>query len=173
MFDLNQRRSPSPYYIAISDGGGTRFPESNHRLCGNGTELAVGDRQLGVTQASETGGPMKFTNPEERRDLINGWIWLCPILAIALAAWLLVMWGFTWWTALLIALFLVCPAILYGASSKSVERTVSKVKRMLFRSGLVDARAAAVIVWSAFSAAGRFCVPTCGFYGAPAAPGSG
>ena len=61
---------------------------------------------------------MKFTNPEERRDLINGWIWLCPILAIALAAWLLVMWGFTWWTALLIALFLVCPAILLWGAFK-------------------------------------------------------
>lgn len=40
------------------------------------------------------------------------WGWLCPWLAILLAAGVLVAFGFTWWSALLAALFLVCPALL-------------------------------------------------------------
>ena len=43
---------------------------------------------------------------------MNKWTWLCPWLAIALATALFVLWGLTWWTALLTALLLVCPAIL-------------------------------------------------------------
>ncbi len=42
---------------------------------------------------------------------MNKWAWLCPWLAIALAAAILILWGLTWWTALLSALLLVCPAI--------------------------------------------------------------
>lgn len=43
------------------------------------------------------------------------WCWLCPWLAILLAAGVLAWWGLSWWTALLAALFLVCPAlILWG-----------------------------------------------------------
>ncbi|MEW5894110.1 MAG: methyltransferase domain-containing protein [Pseudomonadota bacterium] len=43
------------------------------------------------------------------------WCWLCPWLAIALAAAVFVLWGLAWWTALLAALLLVCPAlILWG-----------------------------------------------------------
>lgn len=37
---------------------------------------------------------------------------VCPWLAIALAAAVLVLWGLTLWTALLVALLLVCPAIM-------------------------------------------------------------
>jgi len=40
------------------------------------------------------------------------WGWLCPWLAILLAAGVLVAFGLTWWSALLAALFLVCPALL-------------------------------------------------------------
>ncbi len=43
------------------------------------------------------------------------WVWLCPLLALALAAGILVLWGFTLWTALGVALFLVCPAIIIWA----------------------------------------------------------
>ncbi|MCL5059079.1 MAG: methyltransferase domain-containing protein [Candidatus Thermoplasmatota archaeon] len=47
--------------------------------------------------------------------MMNRWGWLCPWLAILLAAGVLVLWGLSWWTALLAALFLVCPAlILWG-----------------------------------------------------------
>jgi hypothetical protein len=44
------------------------------------------------------------------------WLWLCPAVSIALAALLLMWFGLTWWTALLVALLLVCPAtLLWGA----------------------------------------------------------
>jgi protein-S-isoprenylcysteine O-methyltransferase Ste14 len=40
------------------------------------------------------------------------WYWLCPLIAIGLAAGLFAWWGFDGWTALLAALFLVCPALM-------------------------------------------------------------
>lgn len=43
---------------------------------------------------------------------MNRWVWLCPWLAVALAAAIFTLWGLTWWTALLAALFLVCPALM-------------------------------------------------------------
>lgn len=44
------------------------------------------------------------------------WGWMCPLLAIALAASVLAWFGLSWWTALLVALLLVCPALLvWGA----------------------------------------------------------
>ena len=43
---------------------------------------------------------------------MNRWSWLCPWLAVALAAAVFVLFGFTWWSALLAALLLVCPALL-------------------------------------------------------------
>ena len=47
---------------------------------------------------------------------INRWLWLCPALALLLAAAVLVLFGFTLWGALLAALLLVCPLlILWGA----------------------------------------------------------
>lgn len=46
---------------------------------------------------------------------MNRWAWLCPWLAIALAATVLAWWGLSWLTALLAALLLVCPAlVLWG-----------------------------------------------------------
>lgn len=46
----------------------------------------------------------------------NRWLWLCPILAVVLAATVLMLFGFTFWGALLAALLLVCPVlILWGA----------------------------------------------------------
>jgi protein-S-isoprenylcysteine O-methyltransferase Ste14 len=42
---------------------------------------------------------------------LANWYWLCPPIAIGLAAWVFAWWGFDWWTALLAALFLVCPAL--------------------------------------------------------------
>ena len=46
---------------------------------------------------------------------MNRWSWLCPWLAVLLAASVLVLWGLSWWSALLAALLLVCPAlVLWG-----------------------------------------------------------
>lgn len=39
---------------------------------------------------------------------MNKWTWLCPWFSIALGAAVLVLWGLTLWTALLIALFADC-----------------------------------------------------------------
>lgn len=44
--------------------------------------------------------------------MMNRWAWLCPWLAVALAAAVFVLFGFTWWSALLAAFLLVCPALL-------------------------------------------------------------
>lgn len=44
--------------------------------------------------------------------MMNRWSWLCPWLAVALAAGVFVLFGFTWWSALLATLLLVCPALL-------------------------------------------------------------
>jgi predicted benzoate:H+ symporter BenE len=49
---------------------------------------------------------------------MNKWAWLCPWLAIALAAAVLVLWGLTLWTALVVALLLACPAIMLWAAIK-------------------------------------------------------
>ena len=47
--------------------------------------------------------------------MMNRWSWLCPWLAVALAAAVFMLFGFTWWSALLAALLLVCPAlVLWG-----------------------------------------------------------
>ena len=43
--------------------------------------------------------------------MMNHWLWLCPLLGVALAAGVLVMFGWQWWSALLAALLLVCPAL--------------------------------------------------------------
>ena len=44
--------------------------------------------------------------------MMNRWSWLCPWLAIALAAAVFMLFGLTWWSALLAAFLLVCPALL-------------------------------------------------------------
>ena len=49
-------------------------------------------------------------------EFANRWLWLCPILAVVLAAAVLWSSGFSWWSALLAALLLVCPVlIIWGA----------------------------------------------------------
>ena len=46
----------------------------------------------------------------------NRWLWLCPFLSIVLAAAVLMLFGFSFWGALLAALLLVCPALLLWAA---------------------------------------------------------
>lgn len=43
------------------------------------------------------------------------WSWICPLLGAAMAAAILVLWGVSWWTAILAAFMLVCPlTLLWG-----------------------------------------------------------
>lgn len=50
------------------------------------------------------------------RAATDKWGWMCPLVAIGLAAAVLAWFGFSWWAALLVALLLVCPALLvWGA----------------------------------------------------------
>lgn len=50
------------------------------------------------------------------KETMGSWLWLCPLLAIALATAVLMIWGLTLWTAIIAALLLVCPAlIIWGA----------------------------------------------------------
>ena len=49
-------------------------------------------------------------------EFVNRWLWLCPLLAVALAAFVLWSFGYAWWSSLLAALLLVCPVlIVWGA----------------------------------------------------------
>ncbi|WP_295754587.1 hypothetical protein [Undibacterium sp.] len=42
---------------------------------------------------------------------MNRWLWLCPILVVLLIVTVLLYWGVSWVSTVLIALALVCPAI--------------------------------------------------------------
>jgi hypothetical protein len=60
----------------------------------------------------------------------NRWLWLCPILAVVLAAGVLILFGFTFWGALLAALMLVCPAlILWGAIEIALDERRQRAVR--------------------------------------------
>ncbi|GBG14784.1 membrane protein [Novimethylophilus kurashikiensis] len=46
---------------------------------------------------------------------INRWTWLCPALGVVMAGVVLKLWGLSWWSAILVALMLVCPiTIIWG-----------------------------------------------------------
>lgn len=47
---------------------------------------------------------------------IDRWLWLCPLLAMAIAAAVLLMFGLSWGSAVLAALLLVCPALIVWAA---------------------------------------------------------
>lgn len=54
------------------------------------------------------------------KETMGNWLWLCPLLALALAAAVLVIWGLALRTAIIAALLLVCPAlIVWGAVTLS------------------------------------------------------
>jgi Flp pilus assembly protein TadB len=46
---------------------------------------------------------------------LDKWMWLCPALAVVLAAAVFALFGLSVWSALLAALLLVCPALLLWA----------------------------------------------------------
>lgn len=59
---------------------------------------------------------------------MNRWLWICPILAVLLSVIALFYWGWSWTTAVVIGLALVCPALMaWGAmqAGKSDSSTLS------------------------------------------------
>jgi hypothetical protein len=47
---------------------------------------------------------------------MRNWAWLCPYMMIGLATGVLLLFGLTLWSSFLIALLLVCPAVMvWGA----------------------------------------------------------
>lgn len=60
-------------------------------------------------------------------EFANRWMWLCPILAVVIAAAVLWSFGFSWWSALLAAVMLVCPVlILWGAIQVALDERRSR-----------------------------------------------
>lgn len=60
----------------------------------------------------------------------NRWLWLCPILAVVLAAGVLMLFGLAFWGALLAAVLLVCPAlILWGAIEVMLDERRQRTAR--------------------------------------------
>jgi hypothetical protein len=47
------------------------------------------------------------------RMLADRWLWLCPLLAILVAALILVVFGVSFWTGLFAAFLMVCPALIF------------------------------------------------------------
>lgn len=55
-------------------------------------------------------------------EVANRWLWLCPALAVLIAAAILWSFGFAWWGSLLAALLLVCPVlIVWGAMQAAID----------------------------------------------------
>ena len=60
-------------------------------------------------------------------EFTNRWMWLCPALAVVIAAAVLWSFGFAWWSALLAALLLVFPVlILWGAIQFALDERRSR-----------------------------------------------
>ena len=54
------------------------------------------------------------------------WLWLCPLVSVLLAASVLLALGFSFWTALLAALFLVCPVLIAWGAWQARRRRDSR-----------------------------------------------
>jgi phosphoethanolamine N-methyltransferase len=59
-------------------------------------------------EGERTAGAMK----SRIRACVREWAWLCPFVMLGLAAGILVLFGLTVWTASLVVILLVCPAIM-------------------------------------------------------------
>ena len=73
------------------------------------------------------------------------WVWLCPLLATAAAVGILALWGLTLWTAIGVALFLVCPAIiiwamLYFGRDETRDRLLEDYQKKRHPNGLPGSR---------------------------------
>jgi F0F1-type ATP synthase membrane subunit b/b' len=63
-------------------------------------------------------------------EFANRWMWLCPILAVVIAAAVLRSFGFSWWSAVLAALLLVCPVlIVWGAIEVALDERRQRAAR--------------------------------------------
>lgn len=47
-----------------------------------------------------------------KQRFFSNWLWLCPAFGVAVAAGVLIVFGFSFWTAVIAALLLVCPALI-------------------------------------------------------------
>lgn len=66
---------------------------------------------------------MDTDRKEWKQRFFNNWLWLCPALGIAVAAGVLFVFGFSFWTALIAALLFVCPAlVLWGVIQMKRDR---------------------------------------------------
>ena len=64
-------------------------------------------------------------------EFADRWLWLCPILAVVIAIAVLWAFGLHWWSAVLAALMLVCPAlILWGAVQIALDERRSRRGRL-------------------------------------------
>ncbi len=56
------------------------------------------------------------------RDAVRRWGWMCPFVMLGAAAGILMLWGFSVWTAVLVAVLLVCPAIMVWGVIQTIRR---------------------------------------------------
>src|SRR3990172_4689811 len=56
------------------------------------------------------------------RCSVRRWGWMCPLVMLACAAGILMLWGFSVWTAVLVAVLLVCPAIMVWGVIRTIRR---------------------------------------------------
>jgi hypothetical protein len=49
---------------------------------------------------------------------VSNWLWLCPLLGIIVATWVLIAYGLSFGTSLLAALLLACPALMIWGGAK-------------------------------------------------------
>lgn len=52
---------------------------------------------------------------------MRNWLWLCPSVMVGLAAVILMVWGVSVWTSIIITLLLVCPVIILWGWIKAIR----------------------------------------------------
>ena len=78
---------------------------------GNATSAdAVHGRMDGLSSSAEESREYRARLMVRRRvDVMNRWIWLCPVLSVAVAIGVFIALGLSVWTAVLAALVVGCP----------------------------------------------------------------
>lgn len=69
-----------------------------------------------------------ITSLEAQEMVMNRWLWICPILAVLISVLALASWGFSWMTALVVGLAIVCPALMLWGSLQAGKKTEGKRK---------------------------------------------
>lgn len=111
-------------------GAKCRFDVSAHEACPFGT---------GASHAFSEQDPTDIRLWEcestiESRLQWSRWLWVCQLLGVVAATAMLLVWGFTLWTATGVALLLVCPAIvtwalLYSSRDEARDRLLQEYRR--------------------------------------------